>query len=64
MNKNRIRGLGGRASGPTMAKPISIQLTGGKSGGCVPKAVELTWGDLRQVTESGLRGRRFILTVS
>jgi len=28
------------------AKPISINLTGGKSGGCASKAVELTSGDL------------------
>jgi len=33
------------------AKPISIKLTGGKSGGCASKAVELTSGDLRHVTE-------------
>jgi hypothetical protein len=52
MNKNRIRGLGWRASGQMIAKPISIKLTGGKSGGCVSKAVELTSGDLRHVTES------------
>jgi hypothetical protein len=35
-----------------IAKPKSIKLTGGKSGGCVSKAVELTSGDLRHVTES------------
>jgi hypothetical protein len=29
-----------------IAKPISIKLTGGKSGGCASKAVELTSGDL------------------
>jgi hypothetical protein len=34
MNKNRIRGLRWRASGQMTAKPISIKLTGGKSGGC------------------------------
>jgi hypothetical protein len=34
------------------AKPISIKRTGGKSDGCAPKAVELTLGDLRYVTES------------
>jgi hypothetical protein len=45
-------------------EPISIKLTGGKSGGCVSKAVELTSGDLRHVTESELRMKRFILTVS
>jgi hypothetical protein len=33
------------------AKPISIKRTGGKSGGCASKAVELTSGDLRHVTD-------------
>ena len=34
-------------------KPVSYtHLTGGKSGGCASKAVELTSGDLRHVTES------------
>ena len=40
MNKNRIRGLRWRASEHGIAKPISIKLTGGKSGGCASKAVE------------------------
>ena len=44
MNKNRIGGLRWRASGQLTAKPISIKLTGGKSGGCASKAVELTSG--------------------
>jgi len=35
-----------------IAKPIIHQLTGGKSGGCASKAVELTLGDPRHVTES------------
>ena len=35
-----------------IAKPISIKLTVGKSGGCASKAVELTSGDLWRVTES------------
>jgi hypothetical protein len=34
-----------------IAKPISIKLTGGKFGGWASKAVELTLGDLRHVTE-------------
>ena len=51
MNKNRIGGLRWRASGQTTAKPISIKLTGGKSGGCALKVVELTSGDLRPVTQ-------------
>ena len=32
-------------------KPISIKRTGGQSGGCALKAVELTSGDLRHVTD-------------
>jgi len=51
MNKNRIQGLRWRASEQMIAKPISIKLTGGKSGGCASKAVELTSGDLRHVTQ-------------
>ncbi len=31
---------------------ISIKLTGGKSGGCASKVVELTSGDLWHVTDS------------
>jgi hypothetical protein len=64
MNKKRIGGLRWRASEPMIAKPISIKLTGGKSDGCASKAVELTSGDLRHVTKSGLRVKRFILIVS
>jgi len=52
MNKNRMRGLRWRASKHVIAKPTSIKSTGGKSGGCASKAVELTSGDLRHVTES------------
>jgi hypothetical protein len=33
------------------AKPISIKSAGGKSGGGARKAVELTSGDLRRVTD-------------
>jgi hypothetical protein len=40
------------------------QELGGKSGGCASKAVELTSGDLRHVTESWLEGKRFLSTVS
>ena len=43
------------------AKPISIKGTGGKSGGCALKAVELTSGDLLRVVESRLRVKRFTL---
>jgi len=51
MNKSRIRGLRWGASEQVIAKPISIKPTGGKSGGCALKAVELTSGDLRHVTQ-------------
>jgi len=64
MNKNRIWGLQWRASEQLIAKPRSIKFTGGKSGGCASKAVELTSGDLRHVTESWLRMKRFTLIVS
>jgi len=64
MNKNRIGGLGWRASEQVIAKPISIKSTGGKSGGCASKAVELTLGDLRHVTESWLRVKWFTLIVT
>jgi hypothetical protein len=62
MYKNRIRGIRCWASGPMIAKPISIKGTGCKSGGCVRKAVELTSGDLLFVPETGLRVERSILT--
>ncbi len=35
-----------------IAKPVSIKDTGGKSGGCAWKAVELITGDLLCVTDS------------
>jgi hypothetical protein len=38
------------------AKPISIKLTGGKSGGCASKAVELTSGDQAACHESVTEG--------
>jgi hypothetical protein len=62
MYKNRIGGIRCRASGQTIAKPISIKGTGCKSGGCVRKAVELTSGELPFVLNSGLRTKRFVLT--
>jgi hypothetical protein len=46
-----------------IAKPTSIKGTGGKSGGCAWKAIELTSGDLLHVTKSRLRVERFTLTV-
>lgn len=45
------------------AKSTSTKSTGGKSGGCARKAVELTSGDPPHVAESRLRMERFILTV-
>ena len=63
MNKNRIRGLQWRAKRQMTTKPISIKPTGGKSGGCALKAVELTSGDLRHVTNPRLRVKRFTLTL-
>lgn len=51
MNKNRIRGMRRRASWQLTTKPISIKDAGCKSGGCAPKAVELTSGDLWRVVE-------------
>ncbi len=45
------------------AKSTSTKSTGGKSGGCARKAVELTSGDPLRVAESRLRMKRFILTV-
>ena len=62
MDKNRIRGIRCRTSGPMTAKSISIKGTGCKSGGCALKAVELTSGDLPFVAESRLRLERSILT--
>jgi len=47
-----------------IAKPISIKGIGGKSGGCARKAVDLTSGDPLQVTEAGLRMKRFILNTA
>ena len=61
MDKNRIRGLPGRTSGPMIAKSIAIKGRGGKSGGCAVKAVGLTSGGLRRVrkprTERFRKGR-------
>ncbi len=62
MYKNRIRGIRCRTSGQLIAKSMSIKGTGCKSGGCAPKAVELTSGDLLFVSESRLRIERLILT--
>ncbi len=62
MNKNWIGGIRCWASGPLIAKPISIKGTGCKFGGCALKAVELTSGDLPLVRDTGLRIERLVLT--
>ena len=62
MDKNQIRGRQCWASQQMMTKAISIKSTGCKSGGCAPKAVELTSGDLPFVLDSELRVERSILT--
>ena len=61
MDKNRIRGILDRTSGRKAVKSISIKAPGCKSGGCVPKAVELTAGDLSCVAKR-LRTSRGALT--
>ena len=50
-NKDGIGVLGCRASGHAMAKLKSIKGTGGQSGGCTWKAIELISGDLLHGTE-------------
>ena len=45
------------------AKSASIKGAGGKSGGCALKAVSLIAGGLPHVPESGLRVKRFTLTM-
>jgi len=62
MYKNQIRGIRCRANRQMTMKPLSIKGTGCKSGGCVPKAVEFTSGDLPSVPESRLGVERSILT--
>ena len=52
MNKKRMMRPTVWASWQARAKRMSIKSTGGKSGGCASKAVELTSGDPRHVTES------------
>ena len=62
MYKNRIRGIRCRTSGHATAKSTSIKGTGCKSGGCVPKAVEITSGDLSSVSKSRLGIEQSVLT--
>ena len=54
MYKNRIRGLRRRTSEQLIAKSVSIEDAGGKSGGRVSKAAELIAGDLLHVSDSRL----------
>ena len=53
-NRNRIRGILGWTIGRRIAKSISIKSQGCRSGRCAGKAIELTWGDLCRVPNSGL----------
>jgi hypothetical protein len=46
-----------------IAKSVSTKIPGGRSGGCVRKAVELTSGDPQHVAESRLRMERSTLIV-
>ena len=54
-NRNRIQGIPGRTSGPLIAKSISIEGQGCRSGRGAAKAIELTQGDLRHVPTLELR---------
>ena len=62
MNKNRIRGASAGRAGNVIAKSISIKGAKRRSGGCAPKAIELTPGDLLRVAHGRLRGPRGRLT--
>lgn len=62
MNKNRMRGNRCRTSWQTTTKSTSIKGAGCRFGDCVRKAVELTSGDLRLVSDSRLRVEQPILT--
>jgi hypothetical protein len=57
-NKRRERW----ASGPVIAKPLSIKSAERRFGGGARKAVEITSGDLRVVAESRLRASQDVLT--
>ena len=58
MNKNRIRGVHGWTSEPPIAKSIPIKSPVRISGGCARKAIELTPGDLRPVSQETERTER------
>ena len=53
-----------RTSGQGSAKSISIKDAKRKSGGCAWKAIELTSGGLRRVSETRLRGPQGPLTAA
>ena len=63
-NRNRIRGMLGRTSGPLIAKSISIKGQGCRSGRAAGKAIELTWGGLCRVPISELRKPQGDLTAA
>ena len=54
-NRNRIRGIPGRTSGPLIAKSISIKDQGCRSDRGARKAIELTQGGLHHVPTLELR---------
>jgi hypothetical protein len=62
MNKNRIRGASAGRAGNESRKSISIKGAKRRSGGCAPKAIELTPGDLSRVAARRLRWPRGRLT--
>src|SRR5256714_14240761 len=51
-------------SRPCTAKSVSIKSAKRRPGGCGAKAIEITSGDLRGVSESRLKGPRGALTVA
>ena len=63
-NRNRIQGIPGRTSGPLIAKSISIEGHGCRSGRGAGKAIELTWGGLCRVPIPELREPRGDLTAT
>jgi hypothetical protein len=62
MNKKPDTRRQRRTSGQRIAKSISIKVAKRRSGGCAPKAIELTPGDLSRVAARRLRRSRGRLT--
>ena len=62
MNKNRIGGMRRWTSWQRTAKSNPSKGAACKFGGCAPKVVELTSGDLSFVAKSRLRAEQSILT--